>query len=84
MKEFPEEEIKELIELVNESIEELVDVEDQAFLVLTAIVVCILQSREISVHAFSSNLIQVHSNAMASLQDVEELLKPFMKGDKNK
>lgn len=84
MKEFPEEEIKELIELLNERIEDLVDVEDQAFLVLTAIVVCTLQARDINVHAFSSNLIQVHSNAMASLQDVEELLKPFMKGDKNK
>ena len=83
MKEFPEEEIKELIELVNERIEELVDVEEQAFLVLTAIVICILQSREISVNVFASNLKQVHRNAMASLQDVEELLKPFMKGDKD-
>ena len=52
MKEFPEEEIKEMIDLLNERIEDLVDVEDQAFLVLTAIVVCILQSRGISVHAF--------------------------------
>ena len=52
MKEFPEEEIKDLIELVNEGIDDLVDVEDQAFLVLTAIVVCILQQREISPSAF--------------------------------
>jgi hypothetical protein len=83
MKEFPEEDIKELIELVNERIEDLVDVDEQAFLILTAIVVCILQSREISVNVFASNLIQVHRNAMASLQDVEQLLKPFMKGDKD-
>lgn len=82
MKEFPEEEIKDLIEIVNEGIDELVDVEDQAFLVLTAIVVCILQSRKISVNAFASNLIQVHRNAMASLRDVENILKPFMRGDK--
>ena len=83
MKEFPEEDIKELIELVNERIEDLVDVDEQAFLILTAIVVCILQSREISVNVFASNLIQVRRNAMASLQDVEQLLKPFMKGDKD-
>ena len=83
MKDFPEDEIKELIELVNERIEDLVDVDEQAFLILTAIVVCILQSREISVNVFASNLIQVRRNAMASLQDVEQLLKPFMKGDKD-
>ena len=82
MKELPEEEIKDLIEIVNEGIDELVDVEDQAFLVLTAIVVCILQARKISVNAFASNLIQVHRNAMASLRDVENILKPFMRGDK--
>jgi hypothetical protein len=82
MKEFPEEEIKDLIEIVNEGIDELVDVEDQAFLVLTAIVVCILQARNISVNAFASNLIQVHRNAMAAQRDVENILKPFMRGDK--
>lgn len=82
MKEFPEEEIKDLIEIVNEGIDELVDVEDQAFLILTAIVVCILQQREISPSVFASNLIGVHRNAMASMKDVEKLLKPFMRGDK--
>ena len=82
MKEFPEVEIKDLIEIVNEGIDELVDVEDQAFLILTAIVVCILQQREISPSVFASNLIQVHRNAMASLRDVENILKPFMRGDK--
>ena len=82
MKEFPEEEIKDLIEIVNEGIDELVDVEDQAFLILTAIVVCILQQREISPSVFASNLIGVHRNAMASVKDVEKLLKPFMRGNK--
>ena len=82
MKEFPEEEIKDLIEIVNEGIDELVDVEDQAFLILTAIVVCILQQREISPSVFASNLIGVHRNAMASMKDVEKLLKPFMRGNK--
>ena len=72
MKEFPEEEIKDLIEIVNEGIDELVDVEDQAFLILTAIVVCILQQREISPSVFASNLIGVHRNAMASMKDVEK------------
>jgi hypothetical protein len=82
MKEFPEEEIKDLIEIVNEGIDELVDVEYQAFLIFTAIVVCILQQREISPSVFASNLIGVHRNAMASMKDVEKLLKPFMRGDK--
>lgn len=82
MKDFPEDEIKELIDLINERIEDLCDVEEQAFLILTAIVVCILQQREISPSVFASNLIGVHRNAMASMKDVEKLLKPFMRGNK--
>jgi len=49
---------------------------------LTAVVVCVLQARNISPSIFASNLISVHRNAMASMKEVEKLLKPFMRGNK--
>tara|TARA_R110000764_G_scaffold2845_2_gene12031 strand:+ start:718 stop:969 length:252 start_codon:yes stop_codon:yes gene_type:complete len=82
MSDFPEDDIKEMIELLNERIEELCEVEEQAILILTAVVVCILQTRNISPSIFASNLVSVHRNAMASMKEVEKLLKPFMRGNK--
>ena len=68
MSDFPEDDIKEMIELLNERIEELCEVEEQAILILTAVVVCILQTRNISPSIFASNLVSVHRNAMTSIE----------------
>ena len=82
-KDFPKEEFARMLERLYNDVEDMCETREEINVILTALVLTWLATYSFNVEAFCRNVIVVHRNAVASVEDVTALLKPFMKGDAN-
>lgn len=78
---FPREEFDKLVDLVMQHLEDMCNSDAEVELLMTGLVLTILKGYELDVDDFSKHLSRVHIDALASMNDVNKLLKKFMKGE---
>lgn len=83
-KNFPRDEFDNLIDSIQERIEDVCENREQINLMLIGVVLSLLHSYQFDTEAFAREIVAVHRNALASMDDVEKLLSKFTlkKGDK--
>ena len=82
-KDFPKDEFARMVERLYNDVEDVCETREEINVILTGLVLTVLATYSFNVEAFCRNVIVVHRNAVASVEDVTALLKPYMKGDAN-